>query len=281
MHKLPEALLMFNNEKRAYSYLRRIRWGSKQHVCCPHCGFEKCYSHSSKRSQLIRRYKCFKCKRTFNDLTGTLFADSKVELWKWFYAMYEFSQRQGISAVELGSKLHLSYPTSLKMLRKIRSFLIQNNQAIKLTGIVEADEAWVNKIIIQGLVQRDGKLTVDIIDNLKEITLQRQIKEKVEAGSKVVTDQRLGYMGLLLEYKHETVNHSKEFVNTLNRAHTNTIEGAWSHLKRLLGTIYHGVWNRYLKHYLAEFVFRYNNRKCPDLFSHLACLLLSPRYCLY
>jgi len=230
---------------------------------------------------LNRRYKCFKCKKTFNDLTGTIFSNSRISLWKWLYTVFEFSQKKAISAKELHEKIGVSYPTALKMLRKIRAHLLEMTEGVRLEGTVEADEAWTTKVIIQGIVEREGKLTIEIIDNLKEATLQKQIRDKVERGSKIITDDRIGYYGLQIGYEHEKVNHSQTFVNPVNRAHTNTIEGVWSHLKRLLGTIYHGVWKKYLKYYLAEFVYRYNYRNVPNLFSHLTYLIFSPRYCLY
>jgi hypothetical protein len=64
--------------------------------------------------------------------------------------------------------------------------------------------------------------------------------------------------------KHETVNHNMgEYVR--GDAHTNTIEGYFSILKR--GTIgtYHHVSQQHLKRYLAEFDFRYNNRVTLDV----------------
>lgn len=59
---------------------------------------------------------------------------------------------------------------------------------------------------------------------------------------------------------HDVVNHSiGEYVR--GDAHTNTIEGYFSILKRgIIGT-YHHVGAEHLKRYLAEFDFRYNNRE--------------------
>jgi hypothetical protein len=58
---------------------------------------------------------------------------------------------------------------------------------------------------------------------------------------------------------HETVNHSaKEYVQ--GDAHTNTIEGYFSILKRDIYGVYHHVSKQHLKQYLAEFDFHYNQR---------------------
>src|SRR5207245_9025881 len=43
-------------------------------------------------------------------------------------------------------------------------------------------------------------------------------------------------------------------------AHTNTIEGFWSLLRRGISGVYHGVSTQHLQDYVDEYVFRYNNR---------------------
>jgi hypothetical protein len=58
---------------------------------------------------------------------------------------------------------------------------------------------------------------------------------------------------------HRTVIHSiGEYVR--GDAHTNTIEGYFSILKRGIYGVYHHVSQQHLKRYLAEFDFRYNER---------------------
>ena len=69
-------------------------------------------------------------------------------------------------------------------------------------------------------------------------------------------------------YPHETIGHSQgEYVR--GKVHTQTIESFWSLLKRGIMGSYHKVSGRYLPLYLAEFTFRFNNRKNPDIFSEL------------
>jgi transposase-like protein len=47
--------------------------------------------------------------------------------------------------------------------------------------------------------------------------------------------------------------------------HTNNIESFWSLLKRGVVGTFHNVSKDYLPLYLAEFPFRHNNRKNPDI----------------
>jgi len=62
---------------------------------------------------------------------------------------------------------------------------------------------------------------------------------------------------------HEAVNHSAgEYVR--GDAHTNTVEGFFSILKRgIIGTFHH-VSPQHLQRYCAEFDFRYNNRETKE-----------------
>jgi len=69
-------------------------------------------------------------------------------------------------------------------------------------------------------------------------------------------------------YSHKTVDHKAlEYVR--GQIHTNNIESLWSLLRRgIIGT-YHNVSKKYLPLYLAEFPFRHNHRKSPDMFGEI------------
>lgn len=81
-----------------------------------------------------------------------------------------------------------------------------------------------------------------------------------------------GYDVLKWNYKHESVNHSKdEYVRYIKQGgrkafkiHTNSIEGYWSLLKRGINGIYHWASKKHIQKYLNEFSFRYNERKISD-----------------
>lgn len=74
----------------------------------------------------------------------------------------------------------------------------------------------------------------DPVKNRNKETLTNIIRDHVHPGSIIYTDCWKGYSDLKKYFIHETVNHSKSFVNPLNGVHTNTIEGYWSILKKIL-----------------------------------------------
>jgi hypothetical protein len=91
-------------------------------------------------------------------------------------------------------------------------------------------------------------------------TLRPILRTQVSRKSALMTDEGGQYYHAGKEFaRHETINHSAdEYVR--GDAHTNTIEGYFSILKRgIIGT-YHHVSQQHLKRYLAEFDFRYNER---------------------
>ena len=64
-------------------------------------------------------------------------------------------------------------------------------------------------------------------------TLVPIIQQYVKQGTTIITDKWKGYINLAsYGYVHLDVNHSKNFVNPETGAHTNTIEGTWTHAKR-------------------------------------------------
>lgn len=123
------------------------------------------------------------------------------------------------------------------------------------------------KTTVIGAISRKGNVVCQMIENADVKTLsgfvRKAVSDKVEL---VATDEHSGYHYLTaLGYKHESITHSEgEYVR--GQIHTQSIESFWALLKRgILGT-YHNVSAKYLPLYLAEFQFRHNNRRNPDIF---------------
>ena len=98
---------------------------------------------------------------------------------------------------------------------------------------------------------------------MKRETLQNEILKNVKYGTKVYTDDAVGYEGgMNWRFVHGVINHSEQYVR--GRVHTNGLENFWSLLKRGLKGTYVAVEPFHLFRYLDEQVFRYNNRKDGD-----------------
>lgn len=237
----------------------------------------------------VRNRKCYECKDCGNQLhplADTIFHKSSTPLKQWFYAIFLFSKsKNGVSAKELERQLGVTYKTAWRMAKQIRLLFDMDEE--KLDGIVEMDETFIggkrnskerfdNKTPVVGAVERKGEIVVKATQDASSTTLQRLMREHVQIGTTLYTDEWSGYTrAKRLGYLHETVNHrSSEWVNGL--VHTNTIEGFWSQLKRSLHGTYHFVSPKYLQSYLNEFSYRYNRRTSDRLFEEMVELAVKP-----
>jgi hypothetical protein len=88
-------------------------------------------------------------------------------------------------------------------------------------------------------------------------TLKAAIRENVEPGSMIHTDEHGAYIGLSPEYGHESISHTDgEYVR--DGVTTNSIESVWAVMKRGLHGVYHHASEKHLHRYVDEFTFRLN-----------------------
>jgi len=268
-----ELLKAFPDEQSCIDHLEILRWDG--YVISPFDATSKVYKCKG------NKYKCKNTGKYFNVKTNTLFDSTKIPLQKWFLAIWLVtSHKKGISSLQLSRDLDVTQKTAWFMLQRIRRcFDIENNN--DLDNDVEVDETYVggknknrhknkkikgnqgrsakDKTPVVGMVERGGKINARIVDNVQAHTLTRGVVACVKRSANLYTDEWVGYNGVARLYKHAMVNHGAgEFVN--GDAHTNTLEGFWSLLKRGIIGIYHFVSRKHLQAYVDEFVFRYNTR---------------------
>jgi transposase-like protein len=157
---------------------------------------------------------------------------------------------------------------------------MRSDTSAKLTGIVEADETFVggkfdkrrkrapyDKTCVVGVIQRGGDVRAQKIQSRGARAIATYVRDSVEPGSQLMTDEYAGYKAVGREYQHATVVHSKlQFVEGL--AHTNSIENFWSLFKRGLVGSFHKVSDKHLDRYLDEFTYRFNGREDGQLFQN-------------
>ncbi len=287
----------FKDEKTCYEFLENQRWSGSP--VCPHCGSMKAPYKVKARGKFqdIPSYRCSEraCDLPFTVRTNSIYEGSKVELRKWFQAVYEINiSKKGISSVELATRIGVSQKTAWFINHRLRAMLTETNPEL-LTGMVEVDETYIGgkeknkskkvraaniekikelhpnrkphanaldtKTPVLGILQRDGLIRVTpMVAPSKEILLD-QINKNISPDATVVTDGLQAYRNISKTHKeHVFVNHNNdEWVK--GQFHTNNIEGFWSILKRgIIGT-FHVVSPQHLHRYCDEFAYRYNNRQ--------------------
>jgi transposase-like protein len=286
---LQEAVLYFSNPGNCREYVVPRRWANGV-VLCPTCGSEKVtFQPKHNRWQCTNHHAL----RQFTLKTGTIMEESPLGLDKWLPAMWLVaSNRNGVSSWELHRALGVTQKTAWFLLHRVRLAMQDEGHGGKLSGEVEIDETFIggkarnvrksernrkvtgraqaDKEIVLGMVERDGTVRTIHTKGRGKPELQRHIREQVEAGSAIFTDELKSYDGLDADFKHEVINHAIEYVN--GNVHTNTMENFWSLLKRSLHGTYISVEPFHLFRYLDEQAFRYNNRKPmsdADRFSYL------------
>src|ERR1700730_10774978 len=276
---LQQAIIYFSNPANCREYVVVRRW--RNGVVCPRCGTENVVFQ-----QKYNRWQCNKRhdRRQFTVKTGTIFEDSPLGLDKWLTAMWMIANcKNGISSWEIHRAIGVTQKTAWFMLHRIR-LAMQGENAGKLAGEVEVDETFIggksrfmhkdkrervitgtggkDKAVVMGMMERGGNVRAFVVENRRRSELQKQVREHVEAGAAIFTDELPSYKGLNAEYDHAVIDHAVEYVN--GNIHTNGMENFWSLLKRGLHGTYVSVEPFHLFRYIDEQAFRYNNRKDAD-----------------
>jgi transposase-like protein len=277
---LCELIERFGDDQKCRNYLERLRW--PEGVLCPKCQGKR-ISSILKRDQ----YNCDNesCGYQFSVTAGTVFHDTHLPLTKWFLATFILCQsRKGVSANQLKRMLGINYRTAWYLCHRIRH-AVEQVSTPKLDGTVEVDETYVGgkkigwgvyagkkaKEVVIGIRERGGNLRFFHAEDSKSGTLAKYIKENISGNvSVIVTDDFVSYPYAMQKAgmpqgKHVSVNHSaKEYVR--GDFHTNSVESAFSLLKRGIMGTWHKVSAKHLAAYLDEMTWRFDNRKNPYLF---------------
>jgi transposase-like protein len=280
----------FKTEESCWDYLEQMRWPNG--IRCVTCGNDKVSTITRKVSKATenkrgRLYQCLEtsCQQQFSATSGTIFHDSHLPLTKWFLAVALIADaKKGMSALQLQRHLKIgSYKTAWYMAHRIRKSMEETEGSLmenRLTGTVEVDETYVGgrydkrrkrakygKPAVVGLIQRgdSGKVRTMRLNTVSKDTLVGTIMNHTAEDAHIMTDEHRGYKSVGKIRKHDSVNHIKEEWVRGN-VHTNSIENYWSLFKRGLIGSFHQVSVKHLERYMAEFDYRFNNRKDGDIF---------------
>jgi hypothetical protein len=231
-------------------------------------------------------WKCSKCRKQFSFKAGTLLEDSPIGLDKWLPAIWMIANaRNGVSSHELGRSLGVTQKTAWFMLHRIRLAMQDDLTGGMLNGEIEIDESFIggkarnmhkdrkmraqknggqkgDKAIVLGILERKGRVRATVIPDRGKKTIKDVVKENVQVGSELHTDEFSWGWYRGDDFTHQVINHAEKYVD--GNVHTNGIENFWSLLKRGIGGTFVSVEPFHLFRYIDEQAFRYNNRKDSD-----------------
>jgi len=271
----------FPDDDACLEFLFKQRFANIPH--CPRCGVVAAEFY---RVQGRTCYACVHCRHQLYPTAGTVMHGSRTSLKTWFTAIYLLSvSKNDVSALELKRHLAVTYKCAWSMGHRIRIAMGLDNDGL-LSGIVEADEAYIggrrrssnrysNKTPLLGVVERGGRVRIEVTDHASATTAIPFLKANVAKGSVLHTDESGIYNRAYQTYNHHKVRHSSyEFVR--GDDYTNTIEGVWGLLKPSWNGTHRSVSKKYMQFYANEFVWRYNRRKEPQLYPLLLEVVAQP-----
>jgi transposase-like protein len=269
---------MFSDDERCRELLERLRW--PEGITCIRCSGKSVVRLTTNK----KLFYCKDCDYQFTVTSNTIFHDSHLPLIKWFTTTHLLCEaKKGMSAHQVHRTVGMSYKTAWYLCHRIRAAMATCDKPM-LNGTVEIDETYVGgrkrrgtaadakqaKEVVLGIRQRNGELRFFHAEDAKSATLAQFIRDNVSTDVDVImTDDFAAYPNAMRKTgniaKHKTINHSTG-VYVKGDIYTNTVESAFSLLKRgIIGT-WHRISAKHLPAYLEEMSFRFNRRKNPNLF---------------
>lgn len=279
---LMEAIRYYADPDVCHDLMVKAKWPGGR-VTCP-----QCESHNIGEIKSRRKFQCKDCRVQFSAKVGTIFEDSPLPLDKWFVATWMIANcKNGVSTYELARAIGVTQKTAWFMLHRIR--LAMESDTFRMDGPAEADTTYMGgkaenmhakrrakaipgrgtagKAPVHGILKRTdangpSQVQAEVIGGESSVALLEQIRARVRYGATVYTDEAPAYGPLCMTHVHQAVDHSKGYV--AGSVHVNGMENFWSLLKRTIKGTYVAVAPYHLCRYVAEQVFRFNNRKMGD-----------------
>jgi transposase-like protein len=277
--KLIDVTKKFATEDKCLAYIEKMRWPNG--IACVHCGVMNVSTITRKKvgdNKRARIYQCLEkeCGKQFSATSGTIFNDTHLGLDKWFMAIAMICEaKKGMSAKQLERHLGVNYRTAWHMAHRIREAMQDGGDGL-LTGVVETDTTWMsprkprkgrpqpknpNRSAVLGMIERGGRLRLIPVKDEKVVILQPVMREHIDPEAFLQTDMAVVFdkIGKFLDFRgHRMINHIISYGEGQN--HTNTIENAFSLLKRGIYGTFHKVSEKHLNRYCNEFSYRFNRR---------------------
>jgi len=277
---LGESISLKSMTKSVHSDSREQRYSGG--VICLHCGSTSVIKHGKKNG--VQRFRCKDCNKTFNDLTLTPMANSKVCLEQWMD--YAKCMIIGLSIRKSAEICKVSVKTSFYMRHRILDS-VRNFQGIgEVSGIVEMDETFLpesfkgnhkksgfklpresrkrgkqvktrgiskEQVCIATAVDRKNNIVFEMVTKgrIKTADLECLFKDRLDPDSLICTDSHKSYITFAKNNVsvHIRIASGKHKNGVYHISHVNSIH---SNFKKWI-LRFCGVATKYLANYLHWF----------------------------
>jgi transposase-like protein len=275
----------FRTEKACQKHLFRLRWPNG--YSCPRCQQHRAYFH-----QRRHLYRCRACGYEASLTAGTIFHKTRTPLRKWFWMIFLLGrQKSGVSMLSLQRILEFrSYKTVWVMGHKIRKAMADRDAYYQLAGLIEIDDTYLgapkpgkrgrgaagkSKVVVA--VETPGNkprfAAMRQVPKVGGPEIQEVVQDCLVPDAIPRTDGWQAYRVLdTLPQQHEPMitGSGKNPVTLFPWVHT-----LIANIKGNIRGVHHGVSDKHLPRYLAEFCYRFNRRYWePQIFNRMltACL---------
>ncbi len=271
----------FPSQKECMEHLFNLRWPNG--FICPRCNSQKYGFHSGRFL-----YQCKDCRYQASLTAGSVMHKTRTPLMVWFWTIFMVAcDKRGHSALSISKELKISYWIAWTLLQKIRRAMAEQDRRYKLKGIVELDDAYwgdkdkgkkrgrgTTKSKVLVAVSTDTKkehagfVKMEVVKKLNQDTVSKFVKENIEPGSKIQTDDLNIYNALAdLGVEHE------QYPLVSGEKPLPWVHIIISNAKTFCLGTYPRFGRKHLQAYLDEFCYRFNRRFWEDqLFD---CLLIA------
>jgi len=274
--KLIDVTRQFKSDDDCLDYIEKMRWPNGE-IACVHCGEIGRVSTINREkkgdNKRTRIFQCLACGKQFSATSGTIFNDTHLPLAKWFMAIAMICEaKKGMSACQLQRHLGVNYRTAWHLAHRIREAMQDGGL---LTGVVEADATFLSPKkprkgnpkpkkqkadVVLGMIERGGRLRLVPVADEKMAFVEPVMREHISQDAFLQTDKAMTYdiIGRRNFAGHRMIDHIRTYGQGVN--HTNTIESAFSLLKKGVYGTFHKVSIKHLGRYCNEFSYRFNRR---------------------
>ena len=265
-------------ESEARATFRMIRWARTDgEPVCPACGCCACYEFRTRQL-----FKCKACSKQFSVTSGTIFHGRKLPVRDYLMAIAIFvNAAKGISALQLGRDLNVSYKTAYVLAHKLREAMAADQAKYQPKGHVEVDGAYFgghrkpanyksNRVdrrlaehqtgkrrVVVVMRERQGRALPFVVRSEDEAVAI--IAKRVQPGSTVYADEAACYDALHARFETHRINHGFAFSD--DGACTNQAESYFSRLRRAEFGQHHHISGMYLPFYAGEMAWREDMRR--------------------